>query len=199
MGMLAGFARDGLPGVERGAHGRHGRDDGRPPVRRGRRLPARATPPERDDRRGRSDRAHLGVPLLAAVSRANGFEMFNDWVEPTQIMEAGGKFVASPPRTSSHADDHPIWAMAAAAQRDTCGWTPALNEGSDMELGGKFWLLFIGGAIACAVRGTPGVPADRERVGPLGFLRDVPLPVRDLPRRRLDHRPAKQETLRRAR
>jgi hypothetical protein len=35
-------------------------------------------------------------PLLAAVSRANGFEMFNDWVEPTQIMEAGGRFVPKP-------------------------------------------------------------------------------------------------------
>jgi hypothetical protein len=36
------------------------------------------------------------TPLLEAVSRANGFEMFNEWVEPTQIMEAGGKFVAGP-------------------------------------------------------------------------------------------------------
>ena len=28
-----------------------------------------------------------------------------------------------------------------------------MNEGSEMELGGKFWLLFIGGAIACAFAG----------------------------------------------
>ena len=28
-----------------------------------------------------------------------------------------------------------------------------VNEGSDMELGGKFWLLFIGGAIACVFAG----------------------------------------------
>ena len=36
------------------------------------------------------------TPLLAAVSRANGFEVFNEWVEPMQIMEAGGKFIAWP-------------------------------------------------------------------------------------------------------
>ena len=29
----------------------------------------------------------------------------------------------------------------------------AVNEGSEMELGGKFWLLFIGGAIACVFAG----------------------------------------------
>ena len=29
----------------------------------------------------------------------------------------------------------------------------SVNEGSEMELGGKFWLLFIGGAIACALAG----------------------------------------------
>ena len=29
----------------------------------------------------------------------------------------------------------------------------AVNEGSEMELGGKFWLLFIGGAIACLFAG----------------------------------------------
>ena len=28
-----------------------------------------------------------------------------------------------------------------------------MNEGSEVELGGKFWLLFIGGAIACAFAG----------------------------------------------
>ena len=36
-------------------------------------------------------------------------------------------------------------------------------------------------------------------MGPLGILRDVPLLVRDLPRRRLDRRPTKQETVRLAR
>ena len=33
------------------------------------------------------------------------------------------------------------------------GSAGTVNEGSDMELGGKFWLLFIGGAIACALAG----------------------------------------------
>ena len=28
-----------------------------------------------------------------------------------------------------------------------------MTEGSEMELGGKFWLMFIGGAIACALAG----------------------------------------------
>ena len=28
-----------------------------------------------------------------------------------------------------------------------------MNEGSDMDLGGKFWLLAIGGAIACGIAG----------------------------------------------
>ena len=36
---------------------------------------------------------------------------------------------------------------------DTCSWTGTVNEGNDMELGAKFWLLFIGGAIACALAG----------------------------------------------
>ena len=31
-------------------------------------------------------------PFLDAVSRAQGFEMLNEWVEPTQIMSAGGTF-----------------------------------------------------------------------------------------------------------
>ena len=29
-----------------------------------------------------------------------------------------------------------------------------MNEGSGMDLGGKFWLVFIGGAIACAFAGV---------------------------------------------
>ena len=41
-------------------------------------------------------------------------------------------------------------------------------------------------------RGTLAVPDHRKRVGPLGVLRDVPLPVRDLSRRGLDRRPTKR-------
>ena len=36
------------------------------------------------------------------------------------------------------------------ASSDAAG---TVNEGSNMELGGKFWLLFVGGAIACALAG----------------------------------------------
>jgi hypothetical protein len=50
---------------------------------------------------------YVGAAPTAAVSRANGFEMFNDWVEPTQIMEAGGRFAAKSPRTAVK-NDHPI-------------------------------------------------------------------------------------------
>jgi uncharacterized membrane protein HdeD (DUF308 family) len=28
-----------------------------------------------------------------------------------------------------------------------------MNEGSDMQLGGKFWLVFVAGAIGCAIAG----------------------------------------------
>ena len=31
-------------------------------------------------------------PFLGAVSRANGFELLNEWVTPIQIMETGGAF-----------------------------------------------------------------------------------------------------------
>jgi membrane protein implicated in regulation of membrane protease activity len=34
------------------------------------------------------------------------------------------------------------------------GAAGTVNEGSDMELGGKFWLAFIGVAIACVVAGV---------------------------------------------
>ena len=39
-------------------------------------------------------------PLLDAVARAQGFEMLNEWVEPTQIMSAGGSFA----RKHAHKD-----------------------------------------------------------------------------------------------
>ena len=32
------------------------------------------------------------APLLDAISRANGFELLNEWVLPVQIMETGGAF-----------------------------------------------------------------------------------------------------------
>ena len=93
MGMLAGFARDGLPGLERGAMaGMAELMDGHlfdeeDAFRLEQLLPNETTAAV-------VLFEHIwAAPLLAAVARANGFEMFNDWVEPTQIMEAGGKFL----------------------------------------------------------------------------------------------------------
>ena len=40
---------------------------------------------------------HLwAAPLLAAVSRANGVELLNEWLAPPQIMQAGGEFRVEP-------------------------------------------------------------------------------------------------------
>jgi uncharacterized membrane protein len=96
MGMLAGFAREGLPGAERGAiAGMAELMDGHlfdeeDAFKLEQLLPNETTAAV-------ALIEHLWAkPLLAAVSRANGFEMFNEWVEPTQIMEAGGRFAAKP-------------------------------------------------------------------------------------------------------
>jgi hypothetical protein len=96
MGMLAGFAREGLPGAERGAlAGMAELMDGHlfdeeDAFKLEQLLP-------NDTTAAVALIEHLWAkPLLAAVSRANGFEMFNEWVEPTQIMEAGGRFAAKP-------------------------------------------------------------------------------------------------------
>ena len=96
MGMLAGFARDGLPGAERGAiAGMAEMMDGHlfdeeDAFKLEQLLPNETTAAV-------VLFEHLWAkPLLAAISRANGFEMFNEWVEPTQIMEAGGRFVTKP-------------------------------------------------------------------------------------------------------
>jgi uncharacterized membrane protein len=96
MGMLAGFARDGLPGAERGAiAGMAEMMDGHlfdeeDAFRLEQLLPNEMTAVI-------ALIEHLwAAPLLAAVSRANGFELFNEWLEPTQIMEAGGRFSAKP-------------------------------------------------------------------------------------------------------
>lgn len=106
MGMLAGFARDGLPGAERGAiAGMAEMMDGHlfdeeDAFRLEQLLPNEMTAVV-------ALIEHLwAAPLLAAVSRANGFELFNEWLEPTQIMEAGGRFAAKPIKPA--ADDSQI-------------------------------------------------------------------------------------------
>ena len=96
MGMLAGFASGGLPAAERGAlAGMAELMDGHlfdeeDAFRLEQLLPNDMTAVI-------ALIEHLwAAPLLAAVSRANGFEMFNEWLEPPQIMEAAGRFAAKP-------------------------------------------------------------------------------------------------------
>jgi hypothetical protein len=92
MGALAGFAREGLPGVERGGmKGLAELMDGHlfdedDIFRLEQLVPA-----------GMTTAVVLfehvwSAPLLDAISRANGFELLNEWVLPVQIMETGGTF-----------------------------------------------------------------------------------------------------------
>ena len=92
MGTLAGLATEGVPGAERGGlAGMAEMMDGHlfdeeDAFRLEQLLPNETTAVlvlfE-----------HLwAAPLLAAVARANGFELLNEWLEPPQVMEAGGQF-----------------------------------------------------------------------------------------------------------
>ena len=92
MGALAGFARDGLPGIERGGmkgmaemmDGHLFNDDD--VFRLEQLVPAGMTTAV-------ALIEHVWAePFLGAVSRANGFELLNEWVTPIQIMETGGAF-----------------------------------------------------------------------------------------------------------
>jgi hypothetical protein len=92
MGALAGFARDGLPGIERGGmkgmaemmDGHLFNDDD--VFRLEQLVPAGMTTAV-------ALMEHVWAePFLGAVSRANGFELLNEWVTPIQIMETGGAF-----------------------------------------------------------------------------------------------------------
>jgi uncharacterized membrane protein len=96
MGTLAGLAADGLPGAERGGlAGMAEMMDGHlfdedDAFRLEQLLPNETTAVlvlfE-----------HLwAAPLLAAVARANGFELLNEWLQPPQVMEAGGQFGIAP-------------------------------------------------------------------------------------------------------
>jgi membrane protein implicated in regulation of membrane protease activity len=44
--------------------------------------------------------------------------------------------------------------MAARTYHRTLESVGTVNEGSDMDLGARFWFIFIGGAIACAISGA---------------------------------------------
>lgn len=90
MGALAGFAREGLAGVEQGGlAGMADMMDGHlfdqeDVFRLEQLVPAGMTTAV-------ALIEHLWAePFLAAVSRAHGFELLNEWVLPTQIMETGG-------------------------------------------------------------------------------------------------------------
>lgn len=92
MGALAGFAREGLAGVEQGGlAGMADMMDGHlfdqeDVFRLEQLVPAGMTTAV-------ALIEHLWAePFLAAVSRAHGFELLNEWVLPTQIMETGGTF-----------------------------------------------------------------------------------------------------------
>ncbi len=99
MGMLAGFATDGIAGAERGSLvGMAELMDGHlfdedDAFRLEQSLPNEMTAVV-------ALVEHLWAePYLAAVQRANGFELLNEWLEPAQIMAAGGKFAAKLPAT----------------------------------------------------------------------------------------------------
>jgi hypothetical protein len=92
MGALAGFAREGLAGLERGGlAGMADLMDGHlfdeeDVFRLEQLVPAGMTTAV-------ALIEHLWAePFLAAVARASGFELLNEWVLPTQIMETGGRF-----------------------------------------------------------------------------------------------------------
>ena len=92
MGALAGFAREGLPGVERGGmKGLAEMMDGHlfnedDVFRLEQLVPAGMTTAV-------ALFEHVWAePFLDAISRANGFELLNEWVTPIQIMETGGAF-----------------------------------------------------------------------------------------------------------
>jgi hypothetical protein len=92
MGALAGFTREGLGGVERGAMiGMADLMDGH--------LFDKQDAFRLEQLLPNSTSAAIALiehtwakPLIEAVQRAQGFEIANEWVEPLQIMVAGGSF-----------------------------------------------------------------------------------------------------------
>jgi uncharacterized membrane protein len=92
MGALAGFATEGLLGVETGAMtGMADLMDGHLFDEQDAFRLEQLVP--NDTTAAVALIEHLWArPLLDAVARAQGFEMLNEWVEPTQIMATGGTF-----------------------------------------------------------------------------------------------------------
>jgi uncharacterized membrane protein len=96
MGALAGFTLEGLEGVEKGAMlGMADLMDGhlfdkQDAFRLEQLLP-------NDTSAAIALIEHTWAkPLIEAVQRAQGYEIANEWVEPLQIMVAGGSFGESP-------------------------------------------------------------------------------------------------------
>ena len=92
MGALAGFAAEGLAGVEPGAMtGMADLMDGHLFDQQDAFRLEQLVP--NDTTAAVALIEHLWArPLLDAVARAQGFEMLNEWVEPTEIMATGGSF-----------------------------------------------------------------------------------------------------------
>jgi uncharacterized membrane protein len=92
MGALAGFAAEGLAGIESGAMtGMADLMDGHLFNEEDAFRLEQLVP--NDTTAAVALLEHLWArPLLDAVARAQGFEMLNEWVEPTQVMAAGGTF-----------------------------------------------------------------------------------------------------------
>ena len=92
MGALAGFAAEGLPGLETGAMtGMADLMDGHLFDQEDAFRLEQLVPNETTAAVALIE--HLWArPLFDAIARAQGFEMLNEWVEPQQIMSAGGSF-----------------------------------------------------------------------------------------------------------
>jgi uncharacterized membrane protein len=100
MGALAGFANEGLAGLESGAMtGMADLMDGHLFNEDDAFRVEQLVP--NDTTAAVALIEHLWArPLLDAVARAQGFEMLNEWVDPTQIMATGGSFA----RKHAHKD-----------------------------------------------------------------------------------------------
>jgi uncharacterized membrane protein len=92
MGALAGFTREGIPGIEPGAMaGMADLMDGHLFDKEDAFRLEQLMP--NDTTAAVALIEHVWAkPLNEAIARAQGFELLNEWVEPLQIMVAGGSF-----------------------------------------------------------------------------------------------------------
>ncbi|HEY8103722.1 MAG TPA: hypothetical protein VIE18_04350 [Gaiellaceae bacterium] len=104
MGALAGFAADGLGGVEGGGLA------GMAELMDGHLFDEQDAFKLEQLLTNNTTAAvvlieHLwAAPLLEAIGRANGFELMNEWVRPEQLMAAGGRFASARAEDTEAAD-----------------------------------------------------------------------------------------------